>query len=45
MVDLLQALVEQKRRPAAFPIHEYWVDIGQHGDFARAGADFDQVFG
>jgi len=44
MVDLLQALVAQNRRPAAFPIHEYWVDIGQHGDFARAGADFEQVF-
>jgi len=27
--------VDPKRR-AAFPIHEYWLDIGQHGDLARA---------
>jgi NDP-sugar pyrophosphorylase family protein len=44
MVDIVQLLLERGSRPAAFPIHEYWVDIGQHGDLAQAGADFDQVF-
>jgi dTDP-glucose pyrophosphorylase len=44
MVDIVQLLLARGRKPAAFPIHEYWVDIGQHGDLARAGADYDQVF-
>ncbi|HVY58170.1 MAG TPA: nucleotidyltransferase family protein [Xanthobacteraceae bacterium] len=45
MVDIIDLLLETGRRPAVFPIHEYWLDIGQHGDFLRAGADYDQVFG
>ena len=44
MVDVVQILLDRGRKPAAFPIHEYWVDIGQHGDLARAGADYDQIF-
>jgi dTDP-glucose pyrophosphorylase len=44
MVDVVQILLDHGRKPAAFPIHEYWVDIGQHGDLVRAGADYDQVF-
>jgi hypothetical protein len=27
-----------------FPVHEYWVDIGQHSDLARADADFGRLF-
>jgi dTDP-glucose pyrophosphorylase len=44
MVDIVDLLLDAGRSPAVFPIHEYWVDIGQHGDFMRAGADYDQVF-
>jgi dTDP-glucose pyrophosphorylase len=44
MVDIVQFMIERGRKPAAFPIHEYWVDIGQHGDLARAGADYDLIF-
>ena len=44
MVDVVQRLLDRGSKPAAFPIHEYWVDIGQHGDLARAGADYDEVF-
>lgn len=36
-------LVPQERR-AAFPIHEYWLDIGQHEDLARATAEFKSNF-
>lgn len=45
MVDLVQALIGMGRKPAVFPIHEYWVDVGRHLDFQRAVADYDQVFG
>jgi len=44
MVDAVQSLLDKKRQPAVFPIHEYWVDIGQHGDLARADAEYDQFF-
>ncbi|MGA8228524.1 MAG: nucleotidyltransferase family protein, partial [Xanthobacteraceae bacterium] len=44
MIDVVQLLIEQGKRPSVFPIHEYWVDVGQHGDFVRAGAEYDQVF-
>jgi dTDP-glucose pyrophosphorylase len=45
MVDVVRLLIEQGRRPAVFPIHEYWVDIGHHPDFQRAIADYNQMFG
>lgn len=44
MVDAVQALLKEKRSPAVFRIEDYWVDIGQHGDFARAGAEYEQFF-
>jgi dTDP-glucose pyrophosphorylase len=44
MVDVVQRLLDNSKRPAVFPIHEYWVDIGQHGDLARADADFGRIF-
>lgn len=36
MTDLIQKLVEQKCRVVSFPIHEYWLDIGEHRDYERA---------
>ena len=36
MTDLIQCLITNKKRVATFPIQEYWVDIGQHADYARA---------
>jgi NDP-sugar pyrophosphorylase family protein len=44
MIDVMQLLIAQGTRPSVFPIHEYWVDVGQYGDFVRAGAEYDQVF-
>ena len=44
MIDVVQLLIKRGKRPSVFPIHEYWVDVGQHGDFVRAGAEYDQVF-
>lgn len=39
MTDLIQALNAEKRAVVAFPIVEYWLDIGQHVDFERAQED------
>lgn len=39
MTDLLPLLVQEGRRVISFPVREYWVDIGQHEDYARAKLD------
>ena len=43
MTDLLmQSMPEGK--VVAFPVHEYWIDIGQFEDFYKATADYYKVF-
>lgn len=42
MTDLIEALVAAGRRVVSFPLVEYWIDIGQHDDYARAQADFEK---
>lgn len=37
--DLVAELIRNKRRVEAFPILEYWVDIGNPPDYERANAD------
>ncbi len=39
MTDLVQLLLKQERCVSSFPIHEYWLDIGQREDYARAQED------
>lgn len=39
MPDLIQWLLDAQRTVVSFPIHEYWLDIGQHADYARAQGD------
>jgi len=39
MTDLIQWLLDARRTVASFPVHEYWLDIGQHADYARAQSD------
>ena len=36
MTDLVQRLIDEDRQVAAFPIHEKWLDIGQHADYEEA---------
>ncbi len=46
MTDLVARLLEAGRNVTSFPIHEYWLDIGQPDDYARANADVrDGTFG
>ena len=40
MPDLLRGVIRKGLPVAAFPIHEYWVDIGQKEDLKRVTKDF-----
>jgi dTDP-glucose pyrophosphorylase/CBS domain-containing protein len=39
MTDLVQRLLDEGRQVVAFPIREYWMDIGQHADYEQAKED------
>ncbi len=43
MTTFFESLPEADR--AAFPLHEYWLDIGQKPDLDKATAEFAAVFG
>jgi len=45
MPELFQTLLRQNHLPAVFPVHEYWLDIGQRPDFDRAHNDYYHMFG
>lgn len=44
MTSIFQRLVDSPTPPAAFPLHEYWLDIGHIDDFRRAEGEFNEVF-
>ncbi len=44
MPDLFQRLHGAGHKTLAYPIREYWVDIGQMDDYQRANLEFAQVF-
>jgi NDP-sugar pyrophosphorylase family protein len=39
MTDLIRWLLDAGRTVISFPIREYWMDVGQHGDYAQANDD------
>jgi len=39
MTDLITRLLDEKRPVVAFPVREYWMDIGQHSDYEQAQVD------
>jgi NDP-sugar pyrophosphorylase family protein len=41
MTDLIQWLIEAGRVVVSFPVREYWLDIGQHADYAKAQSDVE----
>ena len=45
MPALFDGLIEQNARIAAFPIREYWLDIGRIEDFRRANEEYHSIFG
>lgn len=44
MPSLFSLLNDKAKKTAVFPIHEYWLDIGQMNDFARANNDYATIF-
>lgn len=42
MPSLFDKLIQSKCEVAAFPIREYWLDIGRIDDLERAATDFDR---
>lgn len=39
MTDLIQRLLDASRMVVSFPVHEYWLDIGQHAEYIQAQGD------
>lgn len=44
MPSLFDAVIADGGLAAAFPIHEYWIDIGQIEDLERARTDYPEIF-
>jgi dTDP-glucose pyrophosphorylase len=44
MPTLFAKLILQKQETVAFPIREYWLDIGHQSDYYRANGEFNQAF-
>lgn len=44
MPALFDKLLANNSETAAFPIREYWLDIGRKADFEQANGDYDEVF-
>jgi dTDP-glucose pyrophosphorylase/predicted transcriptional regulator len=44
MPTLFERLIERKQETSAFPIREYWLDIGHLADYDRANVEFGDVF-
>jgi dTDP-glucose pyrophosphorylase len=45
MTELFERVIAGKQKTAAFPIREYWIDIGQLDDFTRANGDWSEMGG
>jgi dTDP-glucose pyrophosphorylase len=44
MPTLFDKLFEKRSETSAFPIREYWMDIGRKADFERANGEYEEVF-
>jgi dTDP-glucose pyrophosphorylase/CBS domain-containing protein len=44
MPDLFRRIIEHGHATAAFPFLDYWLDIGQRGDFHQACQDYPELF-
>lgn len=43
MPELFNKLISLDMNTAVFPIHEYWMDIGQLADYEKANKDYESV--
>jgi NDP-sugar pyrophosphorylase family protein len=44
MPTLFDKILLQQLEATAFPIREYWLDIGRKDDLERANGDFAEIF-
>ncbi len=44
MPSLYSALIAQHQVTVAYPVHEYWIDVGQPKDFDQAHSEYDAIF-
>ena len=44
MPDLFNQLIAENEKTTAYPIKEYWMDIGRIDDFEQAQRDYEDVF-
>ena len=44
MPELFEEVLAAKLEASVFPIHEYWMDIGRHGDLDRANGEYTDHF-
>jgi NDP-sugar pyrophosphorylase family protein len=42
MPDLFKMIIDSNKITTAFPIHEYWLDIGQMDDYQKANNGYIQ---
>lgn len=45
MPTLFDSLMKNEMETSAFPIREYWMDIGRMVDFEKANGEFSEIFG
>jgi dTDP-glucose pyrophosphorylase len=45
MTDLFETLLKKNKTTSAFPVREYWLDIGHIDDLKRANGEYLSVFG
>lgn len=45
MPDLFESVMSNKEITSAFPLREYWLDIGQMADYEKANGDYQRNFG
>ena len=44
MPTLFDTLLKMDKKAISFPIHEYWLDIGQIEEYNKANNEFDKIF-
>jgi len=44
MTELFQKLIESNYEAIAFPVREYWLDIGRFDDYEKANAEYQELF-
>jgi dTDP-glucose pyrophosphorylase len=45
MPTLIERTIERGKRSVAFPLREYWIDVGRLDDLQKASDEFQRIFG